>query len=216
MSSSSSTSSSASRIRIATYNVLSTNLCSKEYFEHCDPKAVQNNNRWELVKEKILERASSNTIICLQEVSLSWTCRLHKLFNELDYQFIPANYGSTFNGYMGVAIAFPRSVFEVVDCEMVRVADTKSGGFAPKEWKKRDDPPSITTALSTVWSAVAAWLPSRASIGEKVEKVVDPWNESERRHNRMVMVKLQVKDSPNNEGDEEAVAPKAFAVGVYQ
>lgn len=204
--------SSTTRIRVATYNVLSSSLCSKEYYEYCDPKVVANKARWSLVKETVIAQASTQTIICLQEISMTWTCRLHKLFEELDYQFIPCNYGSAFNGYMGVSIAFPRSVYELIDCEIVRVSDTKSGGFPREPWSK--GPPSITAALSVMWSAVGAYMPKLSSSKDDGERVVDQWKESERRYNRMVMVKLSVKGEEVNE-EGEKVAPKEICVGTY-
>ena len=52
-------------------------------------------------------------IICLQEVSKEWADLYAKHFESKKYSFIHVQYGHEFNGYMGTAIAFPNSKYQM-------------------------------------------------------------------------------------------------------
>jgi exonuclease III len=90
--------------------------------------------------EKLDDEIERKSIICLQEVSTLWAGKLHAYFAAKGYHFITALYGNKFNGYMGVATAVPLAVYDVVDVDITRVADTKRMqkkkelGFFEKIW----------------------------------------------------------------------------------
>jgi hypothetical protein len=65
----------------------------------------------------------------LQEVSRLWTCRFFGICGNHNYSFIPANYGHFSNGYMGVAIAIPNDVYEIVQVDITRIAEWNHSFF---------------------------------------------------------------------------------------
>ena len=58
---------------------------------------------------------SRQAIIALQEIPLSWQGEFQIFFQNHGYRFFPALYGSAFNGFMGVALAFPTDHFELME-----------------------------------------------------------------------------------------------------
>ncbi len=116
--------------RIVTYNVLSPNLCSPSEYpyaedsEYCTPAY-----RWGVLVEKLTKETDQKSIICLQEVSLAWSADLNDFFRGKAYRFIYQNYGSFFNGYMGVAIAYPHAKYHLHKTHFTCVADEKTGGW---------------------------------------------------------------------------------------
>lgn len=162
-------------LKVVTYNVLSAALCTTDYYglgaEICDQA-----NRFPRVCEKLDKWVKDGgTIICLQEVALDWSGRLHTYFAKKGYYFIVSNYGSRSNGYMGVGIAFPLSEYTLEDSSIKVIADTKNGGWKPvyKNWKQK------------LWGTVLDWYhwlrrkdPNQA------------WHEARKRFNHMVSVKL--------------------------
>jgi mRNA deadenylase 3'-5' endonuclease subunit Ccr4 len=86
-------------VRVATYNVLSSSLCSASYFSHvADEKFCSSKYRLEGLLTKLSTEIDKNAIICLQEVSLAWTGKLHAFLEAKNYGFVVSNYGTRFNG----------------------------------------------------------------------------------------------------------------------
>ena len=87
------------KVRVATYNVLSSSLCSPSYFSNVsDEKWCSSKYRLEGLMKKLRTEIDNNAIICLQEVSLAWTGKLHTFLESNDYAFVVSNYGHRFNG----------------------------------------------------------------------------------------------------------------------
>uniref|UniRef100_A0A7S2SSQ8 Endonuclease/exonuclease/phosphatase domain-containing protein n=2 Tax=Rhizochromulina marina TaxID=1034831 RepID=A0A7S2SSQ8_9STRA len=115
------------RVRVATFNVLSSHLSSPDYYTACSSAALRQENRLRTcLKHKLQAEVDQNAIICLQEVSTLWAGKLHVFFEERDYCFFPAHYGRPFNGYMGVAMAWPRGLYQAEEVQISRIADTHS------------------------------------------------------------------------------------------
>lgn len=110
--------------RVATYNVLCSELSEPDYFTHCDPKNLDAETRYARVIARLGPEMERNAIICLQEVSRQWAGQLHSYFAQQGYYFVMDNYSKQQTGYMGVGIAVPISQYDVVECDMRRVADT--------------------------------------------------------------------------------------------
>lgn len=110
--------------RVATYNVLSSALSEPDYFTHCDPANLDPDTRYARVIARLGPEMERNAIICLQEVSREWACQLHSFFAQRGYHFVVDTYSKQQSGYMGVGIAIPTSQYDIVECDMRRVADT--------------------------------------------------------------------------------------------
>ena len=93
------------RVRIASYNVLSTGLAKDHEVQHAS--FVSHQYRMQLLQGKLQAEAAAGAIICLQEVSLLWMKELTAFFAGLGYQFICAPYGKPDTMHMGVGVAFP-------------------------------------------------------------------------------------------------------------
>lgn len=119
-------------IRIVSYNVLSSHLCSPSHFQACEPANLEPATRLERVKAQLESQMQNDAILCLQEVSTDWAGELTPFFEKRGYTLVTGLYGSRFNGYMGVALAWPSSRFESEAVEMVRPADTKVWPELPK------------------------------------------------------------------------------------
>jgi len=214
----------ASNFRVATYNLLSPNLSSHQYFKHCTKKQVEGKHRIKLIKEILNKEAGQETVLCLQEVSYSWASELQVFFSALGYNFIHTNYGYDLNGYMGVGIAYPDKKFRLVDCDISRLSDTKQGGYFPQKGDlknlyntenvvaKRGVFSKALRYISTpVWAifygcrrmyrALTFWKPPA--------KPDDVWKNAKKRTNTLVALRLQ--DRQFDESGEEGV----FAVGTY-
>ncbi len=98
-------------------------------------------------------------------------------------------YGRKFNGYMGVALAWPTEEFETVDVDISRLSDTRS-------WPPKDEKSFWSNILDT---AVAFPL---KLLGKKEER--DPWDYAEQRMNVMTSVTLKDRTSGT-----------AFCIGTY-
>lgn len=108
------------------------------------------------------------------------------------FHMVTGLYGRKFNGYMGVALAFPTDEFEVIDVNIARLSDTRS--WPPKDDKK----PLWANLLDT---AVA--FPFKI-LGMQGREEKDPWEYSEYRLNVMTSVTLK-----------DRVSGDAFCIGTY-
>eukprot|EP00924_Labyrinthula_sp_SR-Ha-C_P001542 snap_masked-scaffold_18-processed-gene-1.21-mRNA-1 protein AED:0.06 eAED:0.07 QI:0/-1/0/1/-1/1/1/0/355 len=115
------------KIRVVSYNLLSPALCSQEKFIKSTPSSLKNSNRLKKILAKlnkeIISHHDSKPIFALQECSLDWASKLHKFFLDNEYTFVHNNYGHKFNGYMGVAIATPKS-YKIHEIRQKRISET--------------------------------------------------------------------------------------------
>ena len=110
------------KIKIFNYNILTPNYCYPDKFPLNKPSDLNNNLRYLNIKRKLEDQIKNKSIICLQEVCRKWSNKLELLFNNNDYVYIKSLYGYKGNGYMGIAIAFPRS-YNFLDCKIERLSD---------------------------------------------------------------------------------------------
>ena len=182
-------------LRVVSYNVLSSSLSRFDYFtgvkeeKFCSPKYRYEGLIKKLSKETERDRKS---IICLQEVSLSWTGKLHAFFNSNNYTFIVSNYGSRFNGFMGVGIAYPTDEYSLIDCQIVCLADTKPNGWSRNE-KKKENESIVEKAWNVVPWLFSFWKKQITNLLSTFlpKKDEDPWSYSKSRLNSFVSVKLR-------------------------
>ena len=91
----------AASVRVVTYNILSPKLCVPSYYSSNDPRDLKPDIRLERVLKKLAAEIPESSVICLQEISLSWAGDMHVFFAQHGYHFIFSPYGTHKNGYMG-------------------------------------------------------------------------------------------------------------------
>jgi len=179
---------SANQHVVATYNVLSSSLCEPDYYSHCDPANLLPANRLEKLKALLSNEMDQGTILCLQEVSELWAAQLHALFQANGYHFVHRLYGSPFNGYMGVGIAFPNARYELEDADIVRVSDTR-------KWPRAPLPSDAPWAVASRAVVGALKGTTRLLLRKKPAKPpIVPVEYAKRRFNALVSVRLAMRD----------------------
>jgi 2',5'-phosphodiesterase len=191
------TSNMSTKLRVVSYNVLSSHLARPNHFTSYNPAHLEASNRLPVVLQKLDEemKSSKNTVVCLQEVSQDWAGDLNTFFANRGYHLVTGLYGKKFNGYMGVCLAWPVETMEAVHVDISRLSDKRQGG-----WPDRDERPS---GLASLWSSVLKALPLK-QLGLEGKEVIEHWDFSERRFNILVSAVLREKASG-----------KAFCIGNY-
>uniref|UniRef100_A0A6T8PH94 Endonuclease/exonuclease/phosphatase domain-containing protein n=1 Tax=Hemiselmis andersenii TaxID=464988 RepID=A0A6T8PH94_HEMAN len=202
--------------RVVTYNVLSSSLCSPSFYTDCLPSNLHPPTRLARVKEKLQKEIERGSICCLQEVSMLWCGELHSFFDQQNYSMVHSLYGVAFNGYMGVAIAYPRNKYGLVFADISRISDTI-------KWPAVQKPNAVLGAVrgalgAAVWplnSLVKALLGFLRRLGvvgpAKPAPLKCPWDVAQSRTNTMVALSLKPKQSvgsPLGKGGP-------FLVGTY-
>ena len=192
-------------VRVVSYNVLSSHLASPSHFTTLNPDHLDASYRLPLVMKKleaeIDSHKSKKVVFCLQEVSYDWAASFHTFFANRGYHLVTGLYGRKFNGYMGVALAYPVADFETVHVDVSRLSDKRVGGWprAPET----PEPSMVSKLLSSVgyyfWKAP---LKTVGLLGPPPPE--DPWSMSERRFN--VLVSATLKDKTTEQ---------SFCIGTY-
>ena len=119
-------------VKVVTYNILSEYLCNDKTFKspHYEPKYLDNDYRYNKLKDVLNSYIMESYIICLQEVTKDMSCKLQLYFSKHAYEFYFDSYGDYYNGYMGVSIAMPW-MKKVIRVEKYRLSDGKP-------WPKED------------------------------------------------------------------------------
>jgi mRNA deadenylase 3'-5' endonuclease subunit Ccr4 len=87
------------KLRVVSYNVLSSHLASPSYFSTLNPEHLDSKNRLSAVLSKLEKQVKEKTsIICLQEVSYEWAGAFHAFFAKHGYHLVTGLYGKKFNG----------------------------------------------------------------------------------------------------------------------
>lgn len=172
---------SASSIRVASYNVLSSCLCEPSYYCNSDPEALEPTKRLERVIGKLETECEKGAVVCLQEVSRQWSGDLHVFFAKRGYSMINVGYGGKNNGYMGVSLAYKLANYELMETGIEKVSDFKAWPKAP--------PPGRFKALRMYFAEVIRKL-------RRQRKPENEWADAERRHNCLVWARLKDRCSP--------------------
>jgi len=174
-------------VRIVSYNVLSSNLARPDHFSKTSPSNLSASKRLPKVFDKIDEERtigsskSMPVIFCLQEVSLDWVGEFHAFFAERGYHFVAANYGGKFNGYMGIAIAYPVEHYETLKVEICRLSDKRIGGWPPSA-------PTPSLLRNYLINPVKKTL---STILMQQQETKDVWSYSQRRFNQFIAIRLK-------------------------
>eukprot|EP00934_Nitzschia_sp_Nitz4_P006848 Nitzschia sp. Nitz4//scaffold8_size234185//196928//197965//NITZ4_001292-RA/size234185-processed-gene-0.131-mRNA-1//1//CDS//3329559911//6838//frame0 len=183
-------------IRVVSYNVLSSHLSEPTHYTTLNPEHLLPANRYSSLLKKLDTEVDNKSIICLQEVSQDWAGSLQAYFSNRSYEFSTGLYGRKFNGYMGVALAWPRDTMKLLDVNIARLSDTREEG-----WPKQ---PKEGTLEKLVSSTFSMFRPSLESWGVLSRPPLDIWSYAEGRFNILLSVKLEDKESG-----------RSFAVGTY-
>lgn len=169
------------RVRVASYNVLSSSLCEADYHTKCTPSNLDAANRFRRVLAQLDLEVEAGGIVCLQEVSTNWAGQLHAYFSEKGYYMMHMGYGNKFDGYMGVAIAFPTAKYRLQKARIERTADLRP-------WPRSQGKPGLRARIKE--SVVSAWRNWRG-----LKRPVDPIWDAKKRANQMVMARLEDRES---------------------
>jgi 2',5'-phosphodiesterase len=176
--------------RVVSYNVLSSHLCGADHYIKCKPEDLDPPTRRKRVEALLSEHMDKQAVICLQEVSVQWVGELTPFFERAGYTFVTGNYGNAFNGYMGVALAWPTSRFTCEEMSISKLADTKPWPEGPKKEKPVENKWSIAKkALGGAWASI------RTLWAKPAKRPFDVWHETKRRHNFLASAKLRCKQS---------------------
>lgn len=193
---------------------------------------LERSNRLQLLMQKIeselptttsssTESSSSSStsstppvIFCLQEVSHDWVGPLHTFFANRGFHMVTALYGRKFNGYMGIATAYPMNQFETLNVDIHRLSDKREGGW-PRPPLISKDESSISKRLKSVLSTLSQKLippilRTIVSSNNSNREDQNPWERSEYRSNKFVAIRL-LRKSDGEEYDDS----KPFWIGNY-
>ena len=174
------------RVRLVSYNVLSSHLASTYQFPTLNPSHLEASNRLPEVIKKLDREVQKNSIICLQEVSQDWAGNFYSYFFQNNYHSVFQGYGKRFNGYMGCMIAWPSDSIKVLDVDISRLSDKREGGWpvAPK--------PGFVGKFKRILSTFREPF---EKLGWLSRPAIDHWTMSENRFNILTSVKLEDKNS---------------------
>jgi hypothetical protein len=192
-------------IRVATYNVLSPQLAGGHVA--ANPLHLTPDFRLALVLTKLRNECALQSVICLQEVSISWLGPLHTFFSAYHYAYIPGMYGKRENGYMGVGIAVPLTHFELLEADVTCISDTKpqppAGAGVPSASPASPSPSPLSSLLRALFGCCTAPPPAAE---ESIYQI------NRKRLNQMVSVRLR---QSGDEGAEGHPPSPTFTVSCY-
>jgi hypothetical protein len=207
-------------IRVCSYNVLCSHLSAPSHFRSCKPENLDPSNRLKKILEKLDNEVKQGAICCLQEVSMTWSGDFHKFFLDRDYYFMPSLYGSAFSNYMGIGIAFPRSLYTLVHTETRCVAESKQLQLAPtKPLAMLNKLPYLlwvgfTGLLRRSWQLVTRTMQFVGLMRKPHPFVTDQdkccWEVSLDRRNTLIFLRLQEKTAAPGQQ-----SPRSFCVATY-
>ena len=159
-------------MKFISYNLLSSALRTAKSFPRCSSVDLEPHARLNDITVKLKAAIDANNeqpaIFGLQEVSLEWSIPLRTFFEAQDYEFIVSCYGSHFNGYMGVALAYPKNIL-VCSSSIVITCPPQLGYNAFKKWK------NMKRASDSKWhKKVGAFLVDSMPFQPYVKKLFAP------------------------------------------
>ena len=144
---------------------------------------------------------NNNAVICLQEVCSTYSGALHAFFSQRGYHFITAPYGRKFNGYMGVGIAVPVNLYDILSVDITRIADNLQ---VPSKNNSKSKQGIVDAHFSQnfglFWSSNNMWenkVPFLMSFHTQLVDLLrsrdDIWKQSADKQNQMISLRLREK-----------------------
>lgn len=143
-------------------------------------------------------------IICLQEVSRDWYTKLCVFFAEVGYLCHFTGYGTDWDGYMGVLIAWPIREFILVEAVTSRIGDTLTDGDVPPDLRTPRPAAGLVKSLISRMASLYKWI-TTGRAPAKNKSVID---DAKGRDNCATFVRLQPAYKRTD-------IPACFWVGVY-
>lgn len=173
--------------RVVSYNVLSPPLAKASHFQHCDPAHLNADVRLSRVLAKLEEAVATRAVICLQEVALTWSGPLHEFFASRGFHLVLGTYGSYFNGYFGVALAFPTDTYDATDVRVQTLSETAN-------WPRCPSPSVPESALALAHGALVRAVNFFVNGGvspRTSRRSRSPWVQSQERRNILIFARLR-------------------------
>jgi mRNA deadenylase 3'-5' endonuclease subunit Ccr4 len=171
-------------VRIVTYNILSSHLADPDHFKHCHPRDLEPATRLHRIQQKLESEIGHNAIICLQEISQLWAGPLHAFFQQRHYHFVTALYGGSWNGYMGVGLAWPTEHYVATQVEIKRLVDSR-------HWPSSRTPNLLVRSSLKAANVLAdLWHQGLHLVGIETEAPYDPWAVAQERSNELIFARL--------------------------
>jgi len=190
-------------IRVVTYNLLSPNLATPLSYPTLNAENLDPNRRLDTILNKLEQEMShKRVVLCLQEVSYDWAGSLHTFFSNRGYHMVTGLYGKQFNGYMGVAMAWPTSSFETLNVDISRLSDKRIGGWPQEDPFLEEEEAKPYKNDKPCFNLFSWLLPWRKTSDERPP--LDPWDYSKKRFNVLLTATLREKDTD-----------KCFCIGNY-
>lgn len=99
-------------VKVYSYNVLSTELATRQKYATCSTDDLNPETRMSRLIGKLDRKIRPSSIFCLQEVSSTFAKELKTFFDENGFQLLYA--GDDIHGKLGEAIAFSTKCFKLV------------------------------------------------------------------------------------------------------
>ncbi|CAF1619639.1 unnamed protein product [Rotaria sp. Silwood1] len=171
-------------VRIVSYNILVPiyGNCPDHYYK-CRPEFLQTDYRWNLIQSHLEHEIvhHENTIICLQELSLTLLPKLELFFRRLNYTFFHNLYGPRREDYMGVGIAIP------VSMQLNSISYIKIGDHIRSISKLHEKKTNIFT-----WG----WNLYECVMKKFIRIASDPWETAMARSNTLICIQVVIDNKP--------------------
>jgi exonuclease III len=167
-------------ISVVTYNVLTPQFCNEDIFNLCKPENLDGKARWKKTASLFTQWMREGRIIAVQELCDMWAPSMTVHFEKHGYHLVSSQYSG---GKFGVGIAYPRDMYELMDCNIfnpgLQMSKFMLDGFTLNDITRR----SSTTNFSTI----------------EINSIVKEFSEGSYRDNRCVSIKLRRISKPDVE-----------------
>ena len=166
-------------VRVVSYNLLVQIFAKSDYYVHTPPEYLQLDYRWNLIQSQLDQEMvhHENTIICLQELCLTFLPRIELFFRQRNYSFFHDLYGSQTSDYMGVGMAIPLSM------QLNSISFVKVGDYLGSLNKPYEKTASLFSWVESLWKFVLAQYKT---------PVADPWERAILRSNTLICLQVVV------------------------
>ncbi|CAF1263517.1 unnamed protein product [Rotaria sordida] len=169
-------------VRILSYNILVPSYADQpEIYSKCQPKFLKTDYRWNLIRSQLVQEIQNheNTIICLQELSLTLLPEFELFFRQLNYTLFHHLYGRRHNDCMGTGIAIPASM-ELNSLYIIRIGDFIHSISKPREKQAN----SLASECNL----------NESDTQEILLDTLDPWETAMDRINALICIKVTINN----------------------
>ncbi len=171
-------------VRIVSYNLLVPVYADRpNFYFKCQPQFLKTDYRWNLIQAQVEEEIThhENTVICLQELSLSMLPKLELLFRSLNYSLFHNLYGQKCNDYIGIGMAIP------VSMQLNSISFIKIGDHIRSISKRHEKQTNLFT-----WG----WNFCQSALSKFIQLASDPWKTAMDRSNTLICLQLVIDGKP--------------------